>query len=72
VRWGPIGRFALIRNLPTLYDGTHTSHCLAEHHAVRQVEFQLDAPIDVVVDGEVLSLRCRFLDVLPSALRVVV
>jgi YegS/Rv2252/BmrU family lipid kinase len=72
VRWGPIGRFALIRNLPTLYDGTHTSHHLAEHHAVRQVEFQLDAPIDVVVDGEVLSLKCRFLDVLPSALRVVV
>jgi Sphingosine kinase and enzymes related to eukaryotic diacylglycerol kinase len=36
VRWGPIGRVALIRNLPTLYDGTHTSHPLAEHHAVRE------------------------------------
>ncbi|PYX40864.1 MAG: hypothetical protein DMG83_25475, partial [Acidobacteria bacterium] len=23
VRWGPIGRIGLIRNLPTLYDGTH-------------------------------------------------
>ncbi len=23
VRWGPIGRLGLIRNLPTLYDGTH-------------------------------------------------
>jgi diacylglycerol kinase (ATP) len=72
VRWGPIGRFELIRNLPTLYDGTHTSHHLAEHHAVRRVEFQLDSPIDVVVDGEVLSLNCKFIDVLPSALRVVV
>jgi diacylglycerol kinase family enzyme len=36
------------------------------------VEFQLDAPIDVVVDGEVLSLVCTSIDVLPSALRVVV
>lgn len=72
VRWGPIGRVALIRNLPTLYDGTHTSHPLAEHHAVRRVEFKLDSPIDVVVDGEVLSLKCKFIDVLPSALRVVV
>jgi diacylglycerol kinase family enzyme len=72
VRWGPIGRLGLIRNLATLYDGTHTSHPLAERHAVRRVEFQLDAPIDVVVDGEVRSLLCQSIDVLPSALRVVV
>ena len=26
VRWGPIGRVGLIRNLATLYDGTHTRH----------------------------------------------
>jgi diacylglycerol kinase (ATP) len=72
VRWGPIGRLELIRNLPTLYDGTHTRHPMAERNAVRRVEFQLDAPIDVVVDGEVLSLLCESIDVLPSALRVVV
>jgi YegS/Rv2252/BmrU family lipid kinase len=72
VRWGPIGRLGLIRNLATLYDGTHTRHPLAERHAVRQVEFQLDAPVDVMVDGEVLTLQCRTIDVLPSALRVVV
>ncbi len=72
VRWGPIGRLALIRNLPTLYSGTHTSHPLAEHHAVSRVEFELHAPIDVVVDGEVLSLTCQSIDVLPSALNVVV
>lgn len=72
VRWGPIGRLGLIRNLATLYDGTHTKHPLAEHHAVRRVEFQLDAPVDVMVDGEVLTLECQTIDVLPSALRVVV
>ena len=31
VRWGPIGRLGLIRNLPGLYDGTHVEHPLAEH-----------------------------------------
>jgi diacylglycerol kinase (ATP) len=72
VRWGPIGRLELIRNLPTLYDGTHTRHPMAERNAVRRVEFQLDATIDVVVDGEVLSLLCKSIDVLPSTLRVVV
>jgi len=72
VRWGPIGRVGLIRNLATLYDGTHTRHPLAERHAVRRVEFQLDGPVDVMVDGEVLTLECRAIEVLPSALRVVV
>jgi YegS/Rv2252/BmrU family lipid kinase len=72
VRWGPIGRLGLIRNLATLYDGTHTRHPLAERQAVRSVEFQLDRPVDVMVDGEVLTLECRMIDVLPSALRVVV
>ena len=71
VRWGPIGRVGLIRNLPTLYDGTHVTHPLAERKAVRRVEFNLDAPVDVMVDGEVLTLLCQELDVLPGALNVV-
>jgi diacylglycerol kinase (ATP) len=71
VRWGPIGRLGLIRNLPGLYDGTHIQHPLAERKAIRRVEFQLDAPIDVMVDGEVLSLHCEELDVLARALNVV-
>ena len=71
VRWGPIGRLGLIRNLPGLYDGTHIQHPLAERKAVQRVEFKLDAPVDVMVDGEVLSLHCEELDVLPRALNVV-
>ena len=72
VRWGPIGRLGLIRNLPTLYDGTHTRHPLAERHAAQRIEFQLDGPVDVMVDGEVLTLDCQAIEVLPSALRGVV
>lgn len=71
VRWGPIGRFGLIRNLPTLYDGTHIQHPLAEHKGVSRVEFNLDAPVDVMIDGEVLTLHCEVLDVLPGALNVI-
>jgi diacylglycerol kinase (ATP) len=71
VRWGPIGRLGLIRNLRGLYDGTHIQHHLAECKSVRRVEFKLDAPVDVMVDGEVLTLHCEELDVLPAALNVV-
>ncbi len=71
VRWGPIGRLGLIRNLPGLYDGTHIEHPLAERKAVRRIEFNLETPADVMVDGEVLTLHCEELDVLAGALNVV-
>jgi len=71
VRWGPIGRLGLIRNLPGLYDGTHIEHPLAERKGAQRVEFNLDSPVDVMVDGEVLTLHCEELDVLPGALNVV-
>jgi hypothetical protein len=44
---------------------------LAECKSVRRVEFKLDAPVDVMVDGEVLSLHCEVLDLLPRALNVI-
>jgi diacylglycerol kinase (ATP) len=72
VRWGPIGRVGLIRNLPKLYDGTHIQHPLAEVRKVRRVDFHLDSPIDVMIDGEVMTLRCQSLDVLPGGLNIVV
>jgi len=72
VRWGPIGRLGLVRNLRRLYDGTHVSHPLAERRAARRIEFDLDGPVDVMVDGEVLRLDCKALDVLPGALHIVI
>jgi len=72
VRWGPIGRLGLIRNLPTLYDGTHIQHPLAEVRKVSRVDFRLNEPVDVMIDGEVITLHCQTLDVLPGALNVVV
>jgi YegS/Rv2252/BmrU family lipid kinase len=72
VRWGPIGRVSLIRNLPKLYDGTHIQHPMAERHGAKRIDFYLKSPVDLMVDGEVLTLQCQTLDVLPSALQVVV
>ncbi|HKZ53475.1 MAG TPA: diacylglycerol kinase family protein [Candidatus Acidoferrales bacterium] len=72
VRWGPIGRLGLLANLHRLYDGTHLAHPLAERRAARRIDFHLDQPVDVMVDGEVLMLHCETLEVLPAALTVVV
>ena len=72
VRWGPIGRLGLLRMLPKLYDGTHIRHPLASRKAVKHVEFKIPVPVDVLIDGEIFSLECKSLDILPSAVDVYV
>ena len=70
VRWGPIGRLGLLQMLPRLYDGTHTDHPLSETRRVKRVEFDLDGPVDVMIDGEILTLDCKLVDILPGAMDV--
>jgi diacylglycerol kinase (ATP) len=70
VHWGPIGRFAALRMLPTIYDGRHMQHPQASRRAVRHVEFNMPEAVDVMVDGEVLALQCRALDIVPGAVDV--
>jgi diacylglycerol kinase (ATP) len=72
VRWGPIGRIGLLRNLRTLFDGTHIRHPLASRRAVQRIEFALDKRVDVMIDGEVLTLKCESVEVLPGGLDVLV
>jgi YegS/Rv2252/BmrU family lipid kinase len=70
VRWGPIGRFGLLRMLPHLYSGTHLNHPLASRKSVKHVEFNIPVPVDVLIDGEIFSLECKNLDILPSAVDI--
>jgi YegS/Rv2252/BmrU family lipid kinase len=72
VRWGPIGRFGLLRTLPKLYDGTHMNHPLASRRAVHHVEFETSSPMDVMIDGEIATVACRRLDLLPGVVDIYV
>ncbi len=72
VRWGPISRLGLIKMLPRLYDGTHTKHELAETRRVKRVEFALEGPVDVMIDGEIITVDCELLEVLPGVMDVYV
>ena len=72
VRWSPLGRFRLLWNFSSLFTGEHIHHPLASRAAVRSIEIDLDQPVNVIVDGEVMRLKCRSVEVLPAALDVVV
>jgi diacylglycerol kinase (ATP) len=71
VRWSPVGRWQLLCLFPRLFTGTHIKHPLASHAAVRKVNFDLDQPVNAMVDGEILQLQCRSLEILPGALDVI-
>jgi len=70
VRWGPIGRLGLMRMLPKLYDGTHIAYPLASRRAVRHVEFRAQVAMDVMIDGEVATVECHAIDVIPAAVDI--
>ena len=72
VQWGPIGRLRLLWTFPRLFTGTHIEHPLASRAAAERIEFDLAEPVNVMVDGEILRLKCRSIEILPAALDVVV
>lgn len=70
VRWGPIGRLGLIRTLPRLFTGTHIEHRLASRTGTKKIELALEGPVNTMIDGEILRLDIRSLEILPGALDV--
>lgn len=71
VRWSPVGRLRLLWTLPRLFTGTHIQHPLASRAAVRRIELDLGGPVNMMVDGEILRLECRSVEIVPGALDVV-
>jgi YegS/Rv2252/BmrU family lipid kinase len=71
-RVGPIGRWDFARTFPKIFTGAHMQHRRISRAAARRVDFDLSEPIDIMIDGEVVRCHPLSLDVLPSALEVVV
>jgi len=72
VRWSPVGRLRLLLTLPRLFTGSHIHHRLVSRAGAARIELDLAGPVNAVVDGEILRLDCRSLEILPAALDVIV
>lgn len=72
VRWSPLGRMRLLWLFPTLFSGSHIRHPLASRAAVERIELDLKQPVNVIIDGEVMRLQIHSVEILPSALDVIV
>ena len=70
IRVEPLGRLAIIRAFPRIYSGTHLEIPAVSARATRRIDFETEDAVDVMVDGEVLHIVPRSIEVLPGALRV--
>lgn len=70
IRVGPMGRLELLKTFPKIFKGTHVHHPAASTAQVRSIEFDLAEEIDIMIDGEVLRVLPKRLDVLPGAFDV--
>lgn len=71
-RVGTLNRLDFARTFPKIFSGAHMGHPLISHVAARRVDFQIPEPIDVMIDGEVVSCLPESIEVLPQALDVMV
>jgi YegS/Rv2252/BmrU family lipid kinase len=71
VRWSS-GRFDFIWNFRKCYDGSHVAHPLVWQARARHIALDFDSPVDIMIDGEVMNAHLESLEVLPSALNVMV
>jgi len=65
---GSMGRLSLIGTFPKIFHGTHLDHPATDSRRAARLDFELDSPVAVMVDGEVLTIQPTRLDVLPGAL----
>ncbi|MFN0087062.1 MAG: diacylglycerol/lipid kinase family protein [Blastocatellia bacterium] len=69
VEWSA-DRFDFIRNFPKCYDGSHIHHPRIWTGQAKRIDLDFDEPMDIMIDGEVMTVRMKSLEVLASALNV--
>ena len=70
IRIGIMGRMRFLSSFPRIFAGTHPEMAEVTTDRARRVTFDISAPVDVMVDGEILKVVPRSLEVVPGALEV--
>ncbi len=70
VRIAPMNRRRFLSSFPRIFRGTHGEMPEVSFRTARRVDFAPAGPVDVMIDGEVVSMALSALEVVPGALRV--
>ncbi len=71
IRVGAMGRGSLLATFPKIFKGTHLRHPAVSALQAKEVDFQLDGDLDVMIDGEMLRIQPTHLEVVPEAVNVI-
>lgn len=69
---GDLSKPDLLRSLPRIYKGTHTTHPKVSLQTAREIEIQTRKKISIQADGELLGETPARLHILPSALNIAI
>lgn len=72
IRIGAMPRLRFVAQFPSIFRGTHTDKKdVVEEKRARRVEFEIPGAIDCMIDGEIVRVRPRAVEVVPRAFSVV-
>lgn len=71
IRIGKMPRRQFLPWFPSIFRGEHVTKEGVEESRARRVDFAIESDVDCMVDGEILSLTPRSIEVWPKALTVV-
>ncbi len=70
VKVGEMNRRTLLKTFPKIFSGTHVEHEAVSTANVKSVDFEVQSPIELMIDGEVVTGTPTHLEVLEGVLRV--
>ena len=65
-----MSRMELLRAFPRIFSGTHTTIPNVKTYKTKTIEFSFNAPLDVMIDGEMLNIQPTSMNVIPEAIRI--
>lgn len=71
IRIGTMPRHRFLTAFPSIFRGTHVERPEVEETRATHVDFEMSAPVDAMIDGEVVSLAVKRIEIVHHAFRVI-
>lgn len=71
VQVGPMGRLELLRAFPTIFKGTHVELAKVNARQAQEVWFEGETRVHTMIDGEIVEIVPRRIEVLHQALEII-
>lgn len=71
LRFGKMSRFSLLKTFPKIFSGLHVNHPACRYTQAKKISFHQESPMQMMVDGETFTLTPISIEVMPSAIEMI-